>query len=174
MTILQSSAEYGKIYYVEYRGAIRQCRLVSTHGSNGKCWYQLEVAGVGEVNLPMAHRSDSWWYTSQIESILAESPEDLRRGKFLVDGYGTTSNAYNYRFIKPFLPNYEPCVCGGGITFWKWDGVRARCYYENGEFPWRIDKDGFHCSINAPLLTEGRYDSKDACENANAPEVVTF
>jgi hypothetical protein len=177
MNILQSTAEYGKTYYVEYDRAIRQCRLIATHGTYNGEWYTLEVAGVGEVDillrLPMT-LSGGWWYSSKTPSILAESPEDIRNGRFLTDNYGSTDNAYNYEFMKQFLPNYEPCVSGGGITFWAWDGVRAKRHYESKEFPWRIDAKGFHCSINAKSLTDGRYDSKDACEKANQPVVVTF
>lgn len=175
MTILQSSADYDKVYYVEYQGVIRQCRLIATQGRGHHCEYRLEVAGVGEVLVPFRPKeSDRWWYCSKVQSILAESPEDLRRGKYLEDSYGTTQNAYNERFLQPFFPNYKVCICGGGIIFWEWDGVRARCYYEKGEFPWFIDREGFHCSINAPVLTEGRYGDPDECERANTPEVITF
>lgn len=175
MYVLQSSADFNKVYYVEYQGAIRQCKLISTQGRGSLCEYRLNVAGIGEVLIPFRPKeSDNWWYNSQVKSILAETPEDLRRGKFVIDSYGSTGNAYNYRFLKPFFPNYDVCICGGGIIFWEWNGMRAVCYSVKGEFPWFIDEKGFHCALNAKEMVTGRYDEKDKCEKEHTPEVVTF
>lgn len=178
MYILKSSADFDKVYYVEYKRKIHQCKFIATeHDGNRDAHYILDVAGVGRVALPHHIESGSGWYnTSQGKSILAESVEDLRKGKYLVDWYGTTNNAYNSRFLQPLFPHYDVCICGGGIRFWKWDGIRAQSYLvtRDKDIYWRYDKDGFHCILNEEDIVKDRYPSRKACEDAHTPEVVTF
>jgi hypothetical protein len=177
MNILKCVAEYDKVYYVVYKNKIHQCKFIATELVNGEACYILDVAGVGTISIPNRIPSGGgWWNSSRCESILAESPEDIRRGKYLLDWYGTTNNAYNSRFLEPLFPHYDVCVCGGGILFWEWDGIKAVCYrvQENVPIYWRYDKDGFHCSLNRMPDIEDRYPSRKACEDAHEPEVVTF
>lgn len=173
--ILKCTAEYGKTYYVELGNRIRECRLIATASDGKKPYYILDVAGLGEtmVNAKDEPFNDRWWNTSRIESVLAETPEDLTRKKFLTDWYGSTSNAYNSKFIEPFFPNYIVCGCGGGIHFWEWNGIRPELYSLNGKIRWRLDRSGFHCMINE--MSKGRYKTKEECIKANrSPEVVRF
>lgn len=173
--ILQSTAKFGSKYYIEYEGAIRECILIATEGNGRQCWYLLQIAGIGTVRIEPKKRSSKtdYWYTSKIDSVLAESPEDISKQKYLLDWYGSTCNAYNSKFIAPFFPNYSVCGCGGGIHFWKWDGIRPELYEITQPCAWRIDENGFSCRLNDH--TEGRYASSKQCMEANNKlNVVTF
>ena len=164
--ILKCSADYDKFYYIEYEGAIRQCRLLATEGTGRQAYYILEIAGIGIKKIkPKDGHQSNWWNTSTVESVLAESPELLSKRKFINDQYGSTCNAYNSAFVAPFLPNYSVCGCGGGIHFWKWNGIRPELYNVEGSIRWRIDRKGFHCNLNDQ--PEERYSSKKKCEEAH-------
>lgn len=173
--ILKCNAEYGKIYYVEYKGSIRQCKLVRTESEGYGACYVLNIAGIGEARISAKADGlyNNWWNTSQIESVLAASPEDLIRKRYLTDNYGTTANAYNSRFIEPYFPGYSVCGCGGGIYFWKWNGVRPALYQVNGDYSWTIDEDGFHCVLNEMNCERCRTE-KECLEKNRKTEVITF
>ena len=178
MTILKSSADYDKVYYVVYNDKIHQCKFLGTRsGMRGRALYMLNIAGVGIVNMPCKEGHNlypDWWNTSRHPSILAESVENLRKGRFIEDYFGSTNNAYNYGFLKDFLPNYDICGCGGGIYFWHWNGYKAERYKVTGDYEWFIDQLGFHCILNREDVVDGRYSTSKECEEANTPEVVTF
>ena len=78
INILKCSADYNKIYYIEYEGAIRQCRLLATEGTDEQAYYVLEIAGIGTRKIePKDKDTQSWWYSSTVESVLAKSPKHL-------------------------------------------------------------------------------------------------
>lgn len=178
MYILKSSADYDKIYYVVYNNKIHQCKFLGTRNApRASAVYILDIAGVGIASLPcrMGHNLYPDWYnTSRHPSILAESVEDLRNGKYLEDNFGTTRNAYNYGFLKDLFPHYDICFCGGGIRFWRWNGVKAELCYVTGEYEWFFDQYGFHCILNREDIVADRYRTREECEKANTPEVVSF
>lgn len=169
--VLKCNADFDKIYYIEYAGAVRQCKLIGTAGVGRRAWYILNVAGAGEVKIE-PYEDSSWWYSSKRRSILAETAEDVSRGKFIEDSYGSTFNGYNYGFIKDFFPNYNVCGCGGGIGFWRWNGIRPTYYSVCGEYSWHIDRDGFHCSLND---ISNRFPTEQACRaSVSRMDVVEF
>ena len=159
--ILKSSAKYGKIYYIAYDGEIRQCKLIATAGKNRNAYYVLNIAGRGIRHIMPKTCSDNWWQTSLIESVMAASPEDLIKGKFLKDCYGSTCNAFNSRFIEPFFPDYLVCCSGGGIHCWKWNGLQPQLYTVTGSAEWRIDEKG-----SLAVLTKKLKDCSDQRKNA--------
>lgn len=178
MEILKCNADFDKVYYVEYNNKLCQCKLIKTESggyANGYTpVYVLNVAGIGEVrfSFPRMKRFDTWYHTSKSPSILYESIEDYRKGTPIEDDYGSMSNAYNSRFIKPLFKHHSPCNCGGSTYTWKWDGCKAVCYSVSvATWYWSWDKDGFHCSLNDD---EGCFRSKQECEEANQIEVVEF
>lgn len=173
MHILKCTAEYGKVYYIEF-GGVRQCRLVATESDGTTEYYVLDIAGLGIRHVCPKSKglSTNWWHTSQIDSVLAETPEDLSRRRFLKDWYGSTANAYNSRFIEPFFPNYSVCGCGGGIHFWTWNGTRPELQSVSSPCAWRINQEGFHCVLNEN--TEGRFRSEKECRAHNQINVITF
>jgi hypothetical protein len=181
MEILKCNAEFDKVYYVEYRGGLRQCKFIRTESGNSHnryipC-YVLDVAGLGEMRFefPRQNLFDSWYRTSTAPSILYESVESYRMRKPIIDNYGSTGNAYNCRFIEPLFRHHSTCNCGGYTYTWKWDGCKAVCYtIENmSKIPWTWDKDGFHCTLNDER-NSGCFRSEKECIAANKIQVVTF
>lgn len=175
INILKCSADYNKIYYIEYEGAIRQCRLLATEGTDRQAYYVLEIAGIGIRKIePKDKDTQSWWYSSTIESVLAKSPKHLSNKKYLKDKYGSTNNSYNSPFVSPLLPNYSVCDCEAGIHYWKWNGIRPELNSVEGSVNWRIDSKGFHCSLNDH--PEERYSTKIRCEDAhkNDYKIIKF
>lgn len=182
MAILKCNADFDKVYYVEYRGELRQCKLIRTESGNASnrytpC-YVLNVAGLGEMHfLCLACRYFvSWYRTSKMPSILYESVDAYRMGKPIEDNYGSTSNAYNTSFIKPLFHHHSPCNCGGSTYTWKWDGCKAVCYEvkEMSEIPWTWDKEGFHCYLNDDEYYSDCFRSEKECRDANKIKVVKF
>lgn len=180
MEILKCNADFDKVYYVEYRGTLRQCRLVRTQAGNPTNRYTpvyvLDVAGVGEVvfAFPRQQRFDTWYRTSRTPSILYESIEDYRKGKPIEDNYGSTGNAYNCRFIEPLFRYHSPCNCGGDTYTWRWNGVKAVCYsVDMSGVYWTWDRNGFHCALNDSPDADG-FRTRKECEDANKVEVVKF
>lgn len=172
--VLKCNAEFDKIYYVKYHNSLRECKFLRTEGRGHKCYYVLNIAGVGIINIecnPSRHSFPDWWNTSQTSSILYESIDLYKKGKPIIDNYGTTGNAYNYKFLEPLFPNYDVCGCGGGIYAWKWNGCEPVRYQITGTVCWTWDEDGFKCNLHE---YEGYYPSRLACEKANQIEVVRF
>lgn len=182
MEILKCNADFDKVYYVEYRGELRQCKLIRTESGNASnrytpC-YVLNVAGLGEMRFasPRQGGFDSWYHKSTIPSILYESVDAYRMGKPIEDNYGSTSNAYNSRFIEPLFLHHTPCNCGGSTYTWKWDGCKAICYKVQDMYriPWSWDRDGFHCFLNDDNYYSDCFRSQKECEEANKIKVVEF
>lgn len=169
--ILKCSADFDKVYYIEFEGAIRQCKLLATEGTGKQAYYVLDIAGIGTRKvMPKKGHGSNWWYTSTIESILAESPEHISKRLYIKDQYGSTCNAFNSSFMEPFFPNYNVCGDGGGIYFWKWNGIRPELFKVTGDISWRMDRKGFHCILNDQ--TEGRFSRKKKCEEAYQKEMI--
>lgn len=182
MDILKCNADFDKVYYVEYRGELRQCKLIRTESGNASnsytpC-YVLNVAGLGEMHFLCLDRRyfDYWYRTSKMPSILYESVDAYRMGKPIEDNYGSTSNAYNTRFIEPLFRHHSPCNCGGSTYTWKWDGCKAVCYEvkKMSEIPWTWDKEGFHCYLNDDEYYSDCFRSEKECRDANKIKVVKF
>lgn len=172
--VLKCNAEFNKIYYVKYQNSLRECKFIRTEGYNYKCYYVLNIAGVGIINIehnPNHNSYPDWWRTSLTPGILYESIDAYRKQTPITDNYGTTENAYNHRFIQPLFPNYSVCNCGGGIYTWKWDGCQANRYKITGHVSWKWDEDGFTSNL---CFREDCFPSKSSCEEANQIEVVKF
>lgn len=182
MEILKCNADFDKVYYVEYRGELRQCKLIRTESGNSynryTPLYVLNVAGLGEMRFEALRQShfDKWYHTSKIPSILYESVDAYRLRRPIEDNFGSTSNAYNTRFIEPLFRYHSPCNCGGSTYTWKWDGCKAVCYTINDVFriSWTWDRDGFHCCLNDKEYASNCFRSKEECTKANKIQVVTF
>lgn len=179
MEILKCNADYNKVYYVEVNGTLCQCKLVRTESGNAQTQYTpmyvLDVAGKGIMRFVAGRRVhfDSWWRGSVIPSILYESVEDYQKSKPILDNFGSTGNAYNYKFLEPLFKYYDPCNCGGDTITWKWDGCKAVSYTVKDMhlISWTWDENGFHCDLNNAV---GFYRTKKECEQANKVQVVKF
>lgn len=175
MEILKCNADFDKVYYVEINGTLRECKLIRTEAGNASnCYtplYILDVAGTGIMRLefPRQSRFDTWYRSSTTPSILYESVEDFRKRKPITDNYGSTSNAYNHKFIEPLFPYHSHCNCGGTTYTWKWDGCKAVCYsVQVSRLFWSWDRQGFHCCLNNE---KDCYRSQKECERANANKI---
>lgn len=176
MEVLHCTANYGQIYYVEYKGRLHECRLVRTESREKSAAYVLDVADEGEVIFQFNRHKhfDAWYNSSKAPSILYESIEDFRRGKPITDEYGSTGNVYNADFMRPLFLYHLPCTCGGDMKTWSWDGVRPVEYNVNtSRVFWSWDERGFHCSLNDPWHSE-EYRSAKECEAANSIQIVRF
>lgn len=175
MEILHCTAEYDKVYYVEYEGALHECELIATESGCGTPpVYILDIAGIGIVRIPFQRENEffRWYDRSRAHGILYETVEDFRNDKPIIDEYGSTDNAYNSWFICPLFSTCDPCNCGGDTYTWSWDGTKAVKYIVNwNSCRWIWDRQGFRCSINEK---EGWYASKEACEKANTINIVKF
>lgn len=172
--ILKCNAEFERIYYVKFNNTLRECKFLGTRGFNHKCYYILNIAGVGVIEIeyhPQRGATPDWYRTSHTPSILYESIDAYRKGKPIIDNYGSTDNAYNSRFIEPFFPSYDVCGCGGGIYTWKWNGCNAVKYGVSVNLQWSIDENGFKSNL---YNYEDYYSTKQKCEQANQIKVVRF
>lgn len=172
MEILHCTADYDKVYYVEYNNTLCECKLLRTEaGCDSIPVYVLDIAGVGTIRYS-ANRTnefDSWYNTSIIKGILYKSVEDFRNGLPTKDEYGSTGNMYNSKFIRPLLSKCTACNCGGGIYTWKWDGVKAVKYIvDASRCWWSWDSHGFHCNLNC---NDDWYATKEECEKANSNNI---
>lgn len=176
MTILKCNADYDKVYFVEYNGTLRECKLIRTEGGLARGVYVLNVAGVGETHFDcLSRRFNQWYMSGKLPSILYASVEDYKKGNPIMDEYGSTSNAYNFSFLDPLLKYHDPCNCGGYTYTWRWNGVKAVCHsVDVSRTAWTWDENGFHCSLNDENAWKDCYKSKEACERANTISVVGF
>lgn len=174
MEILKCNADYNKVYYVEFNGTLRQCKLIRTESSEKNPCYVLDIALMGKVRIQADRfrHFNKWYHTSKIPSILYESVEDYRKGKPITDEYGSTGNCYNSKFIEPLFKICSTCNCGGSVYLWKWDGCKAVEYIVSmNSVCWHWDADGFHCNLND---MQGCYRTKEECIKNNEVSVVTF
>ena len=49
--VLKCNAEFNKIYYVKYQNSLRECKFIRTEGIGYKCYYVLNIAGVGIISI---------------------------------------------------------------------------------------------------------------------------
>lgn len=179
MEILHCTADFNKVYYVEYKGALRQCKLICTKfdGLGGYPEYVLEVAGEGIVSIEFDRKGlkDSWYYKTTAPSILYEDVDSFLNNRPIEDEYGTTNNCRNSKFLEPLFQYHTPCNNEGSIYTWKWNGTKAELIVHNNdhEIPWSWDKDGFHCELNSHWYKDC-YRSKEECERNNEIKIVTF
>lgn len=174
MEILKCNADFSKVYYVEIKGNLHQCKLLCTESSNRYPVYVLDVAQIGVVRIESnrQHHFDKWYRTSKIPSILYDSVESYRNRKPIIDDYGSTGNCYNSSFIMPLFKRCSVCNCGGSVYTWKWDGCKAVKHIVNmSKVTWYWDAEGFHCILNE---LEGFYKTQHDCEVNNELSVVTF
>lgn len=173
MEILKCNADYNKVYYVEIKGALRQCKLIRTESSKIPV-YVLDVAQMGEVRIPAErfNNFDKWYRHSEIPSILYESIEDYRKRKPIIDNYGSTNNCYNSVFISNLFKYHKPCNCGGSTYTWKWNGCKAVKHIVNtSDVTWYWDANGFHCNLND---MQDCYRTEEECIKNSEVSVVTF
>lgn len=175
MEILHCTADYDKIYYIEYENALHECKFLGTEsGYKTSPVYVLNISGLGVVRIPfqIMNAFDTWYRGSCAKGILYESVEDFRNGLPIMDEYGSTDNAYNSQFLNPLFSTCTPCNCGGDTYTWSWDGTKAVRYIVNWNGTrWSWDKRGFLCSVNE---MEGWYATKEECEKANSINIVKF
>lgn len=174
MHILKCNADFGKIYYVEVQGTLRQCKFIRTELGGIRPYYVLDIAGIGiaKIGCDSSRYFDKWYRTSTIPSILYASIDDYRNNKPIMDNYGSTGNCFNSKFIEPLFKCHAVCQCGGSVATWKWDGCKAIKYIVGvSNIGWTWDEDGFHCILNE---STGCYRSKRECEMNSNILVVAF
>ena len=175
MEILKCNATANKVYYIVFANALRQCKFIKTIGNgNNTPMYVLDIANIGIVKIEALRQCEfrNWYHNSKIKSILYESVEDYRNNKPIIDEYGSTSNCYNSKFIKPLLKFHEPCNCGGLTYTWKWNGYKADKYITNLQnVEWSWDNNGFQCSLNEQIDC---YKTEQECINNNQIRVISF
>lgn len=173
MEILKCNADYGKVYYVEIRGSLHQCRLIRTESTTLYPVYVLDVAKIGEtrISAKRGKHFDMWYHRSIIPSVLYESVENYRKGKPIIDSYGSTDNCYNAGFISGLFKHCSTCNCGGSIYTWRWDGCKAVRNIVSPKVAWTFDGGGFHCSLND---MSNCYRTKEECEADNEINCVSF
>lgn len=176
MELLICLAEIGEKYYVKYNERIRACYFIGTKGYGEKVVYIADIAGVGVTEIPFEDRNkqfDEWYRGKEINSIFAESPEDLMLGKYVKALYGSPSNSWNTSLFKRFLPglrwgeSYSPF----GFKFNK-QNLEAEFVYVRGWNYWELDARGFHHDINLDDI----YATKEEClaDYAECFEPVEF
>jgi hypothetical protein len=174
MEILKCNADYNKVYYVEFKGSLHQCKLIRTELASDTPVYVLNIAQKGIVKIP-ANRNlyfNEWYRGSKIPSILYASIEDYQNGTPIIDDYGSTSNCYNAPFIDKLFKYCKPCNCGGSTITWIWRNCKAiQQMVHMRKVSWYWDCDGFHCSLNDLI---GYYRTKEECERNSSISVVTF
>lgn len=174
MEILKCNADYSKVYYVEIKGTLHQCKLLCTESSNRYPVYVLDVAQMGVVRIESNRELhfDKWYRTSKIPSILYDSVESYCNRKPIIDDYGSTSNCYNSGFLTDIFKRCVPCNCGGSVYAWRWDGCKpTRCSLRVDGIYWTWDEEGFHCQLNE---METLYRTERECVMNNQIQVVTF
>lgn len=168
MDILHCTADYDNIYYVEYGGALHECKFLGTKSGGISPVYVLDIAGVGitEINVTALNIINSC--RSMIRGILYRSIDDFRNDSPIIDEYGSTSNQNDAMFIRPLFSKCTPNDYGDTYT-WKWDGTKAVRYSVNiDSYSWSWDSLGFHCALNSAIDC---YASKEECEKANSNNI---
>lgn len=175
MEILKCNAEYDKVYYVVFDNTLRQCKLIKTIGSEKTIpMYVLNIAQIGIVSIQAPRQSEfkSWYHSSKIPSILYESIENYQKNKPIIDDYGSMSNCYNSKFLRPLFKFHQPCNCGGSTYTWKWNGFKAVKYIVSlCNIDWSWDNNGFQCLLNEQ---NDCYKSEEDCIKHNQIQIVTF
>lgn len=119
MDLFYVDAVIGAKYYAPIDGRLRECVFLGTEGQMEKgtcyCFYLLDVAGIGYTKVLFEGFFDtmnSWCNGLSIDSILAESVEDLREGKFVQAFFGS----HKYENCAELFQRYLPKLHWGDHT----------------------------------------------------------
>lgn len=186
MEILKVNAIIGEKYFIEWHGALRQCVFHGTRGKNCKAYYMLDIAGIGEKEIPFNRIGEfnNWYYGSKCNSILYESIENYKIHQPITAMYGADDNCYNSSFMSLYFPNLNICQCGGAVTAWAFDGVKPVKVYVSLNTEWNYTET-FHYKIDDILCFQidnfknkmdasKVYKTAKECEIANQITIVAF
>ena len=197
MEILKVNLQYGSKCYLRHDGAIREAIFNGTkcvdkvNGGYAYC-YMLDIAGIGErlVEFDRFHTFDDWYRNTTCKTCLYPTINDCVNHRNAISAnFGSVSNAWNAKFMRPYFPNFSVCDCGGYIHSYAWDGTQAVFLSAKlNDRTWTMDKYGFRIdepmniiwSVQGAYRTFGRfyptktYRTKQECEADNTPIVVTF
>ena len=180
MNLFYVDAVIGTKYFATIQGRVRECFFLGTEGVKKRgcclCFYLLYVAGIGFVKFPFARHNEtmnSWYYGLSFDSILGESVDDLRDGKFIQAFYGTSDNPNCAGLFQRYIPEL---YWGDYTSPWAYafseETFIPYVEYEIQWTFWRIDEKGFHHDIDLSKYYLSEQDCRDA--NYNRFDPITF
>lgn len=180
MNLFYVDAVIGTKYYAPIQGSVRECFFLGTEGQmiQGTCYcfYLLDVAGIGYKKVPFEgqfDKMDSWCKGLSFDSILADSVEDLREGKFVQAFFGSHKYENCAELFRRYIPELH---WGDNTSPWAYVfdemTLAPREQYMIPWSCWRMDDKGFVHDIDLSKY----YLTKQECRDANYDrfEPITF